>query len=296
MTPSLRDIPEGPLSFEIRRPAFPDDAQHTPPPLPLRAVSALTRKLPAVRGSGAIAIRMEPLFRGHGLVLMPVWPSVRMWLDPGDAVGGLLAFVPHLYDRWEREAIAAVLRHGDTFVDIGSNVGAYALWAATLTGPAGRVLAVEADDRNAAILASNIAINGFEDRVTALCCGIADKPQILQFYRNTSGNCGAHSFLMRGEPARKVECLPLLDVLGIAAISRIRVLKLDIEGFELRALEPFFRSAPSQSWPDYLLIEIEGGPATTEQKTRLRTLLADRGYAVLREKANALYKRTGVLE
>ena len=61
-------------------------------------------------------------------------------------------------DIWE-----FVLRHvprGGVFLDAGANIGTYALPAAGLVGPEGRVLAFEAHPRTFAYLARNVAANG----------------------------------------------------------------------------------------------------------------------------------------
>src|ERR1700676_2816315 len=93
--------------------------------LSLTALTTLSRLLPPVRGSGSLALYgMRRLYRGKGRTVLPIWPGVRMAVDPADCLGALLAFVPHLYDRTERRALAAILRPGDAFVDMGTILGA----------------------------------------------------------------------------------------------------------------------------------------------------------------------------
>src|SRR3954465_2529443 len=57
-------------------------------------------------------------------------------------------------------AIARLLRPGDTFVDVGANIGYNALFAARIVGPAGRVVALEPAGDNFAVLQRNIQVNG----------------------------------------------------------------------------------------------------------------------------------------
>jgi FkbM family methyltransferase len=54
----------------------------------------------------------------------------------------------------------------------------------------------------------------------------------------------------------KVPTLPLADALAGLGIGRIGMLKIDIEGFEDRALLPYLDTMPSESWPRYILIEV----------------------------------------
>jgi FkbM family methyltransferase len=213
-----------------------------------------------------------------------------MMVDPSDFLGGYLAFLPHLYDRWERDAIASILRPGDVFIDVGSNIGAYAMWAASCVGHAGRVLAIEADEYNHGMLLQNIRLNGFSDRVETLHCGISDRRDVLQFHRNTTGNCGGHNFTGSGTMGPSIECIPLHEAL-VGATGPIRMMKLDIEGFEHRVLERYFAEVPGPQRPQYLLIEIKGGPAPEFEKQRLRKLIADHSYQPLREDLNTLFRK-----
>ena len=164
------------------------------PPL-LRALATLSRLLPPVRGAGWLWWHLiRPLWLAQNdrqSYVMQIWPHVRMLVNPCDYVGGLLAFLPQTYDRWERKAIKRLLRPGGTFVDVGSNVGAYALWAACCAGPAGRVVAIEADPENFDDLVNNISLNARTEIVQACQVGVADASSVLDFYRAPTGNRGA---------------------------------------------------------------------------------------------------------
>ena len=68
-----------------------------------------------------------------------------MCVDFWDAIEGTLALLPQYYDSWELDQVRRHLPPSGTFVDLGANIGAYALWAAHCVGPQGKVLAVEAE-------------------------------------------------------------------------------------------------------------------------------------------------------
>ena len=265
-----------------------------PTPCSLAALTTLSRWLPPIRGAASLAFRcIRPLYRGQGLRMLPIWPGIRMLVDPQDYLGGLLAFLPHVYDRWERQAMARILQPGDVFVDVGSNIGAYALWAARCVGSAGKVIAIEADEENCGILARNVGLNQFDDRIRLFRCGISERREVLSLHRNVTGNCGGHSFREGGAAGPRVECVPLDELLARFPDLRIRMMKLDIEGFEARVLGRYFSRVGLEARPEYLLVEIDGGPAPLEERAALRDLLTACGYAPLRESANSLFKRTG---
>ena len=68
--------------------------------------------------------------------------------------------------RWADELTALMrvaLRPGMTFVDVGANIGYFSVLGSTLVGPEGRVLCVEADPANVAILRANLWKNNCQN-------------------------------------------------------------------------------------------------------------------------------------
>src|ERR1035438_3120286 len=64
-----------------------------PTPWSLAALTRLSRWLPPIRGAASLAsLCIRPLYRGRGLRMLPIWPGIRMLVDPQDYLGGLLAF------------------------------------------------------------------------------------------------------------------------------------------------------------------------------------------------------------
>src|SRR5690348_14602654 len=93
------------------------------------------RELAFVRGVGR---RLPPLPHATALInrVLKPWylrkerPQVvadvlgfRMRLNPAETTEGALLFYPHLYDRHEIAFLRGRLQDGDTFLDVGANVG-----------------------------------------------------------------------------------------------------------------------------------------------------------------------------
>jgi FkbM family methyltransferase len=219
-----------------------------------------------------------------------------MIVDPAEGIGGNLAFIPQLYDVWEREALRTRLPEGGTFVDVGANMGAYSLWAARIVGPRGRVLAYEAAPANYERLVENIALNRFS-QVHAFHVGVSDKTETLKLHINPIGNSGGHSFVPgfcpEGSAAEiDVQCEPLAELLARNGLTTVDFMKLDIEGFERRVLSRFFQDVPSGSAlrPRHMLAELARvdarGPGS------LWETIVSAGYRPVRQgKANALFER-----
>jgi FkbM family methyltransferase len=90
----------------------------------------------------------------------------KMFVEASDQT-----LAPHLvldgyWEWWTTSFLARNLRRGETFVDAGACTGYFTLLAADLTGPEGRILAVEPNPQSAALLRRNVALNGFAGRVT----------------------------------------------------------------------------------------------------------------------------------
>ncbi|MGQ0507673.1 MAG: FkbM family methyltransferase, partial [Myxococcaceae bacterium] len=64
------------------------------------------------------------------------------------------------YEPQETCLVRAILKPGDTFVDVGAHWGYFSILASTLIGGSGKVLAIEADPRIHRTLARNVEING----------------------------------------------------------------------------------------------------------------------------------------
>lgn len=178
----------------------------------------------------------------------------------------------------EHALIAPLLKPGMVFVDIGANVGTYALFVATRAGPGARVLAFEPHPRTFAKLAFNIAANG-ATAIAARNLAIAGEAGIMDLYSDGGGNIGHASLLREGAGAvRSTQAVPVVPLAGVLAeeqVESVDLLKIDVEGFEDRALLPLFDQAPHRLWPKAILIETV--LATLWRRDCLADL-ADRGY------------------
>ena len=178
-----------------------------------------------------------------------------------------ILFTPQYFDAAERELIAS--RAGDDFVfiDIGANVGGYALFVAGIAGSKARILAIEPQPVVFDRLVYNIAANA-AGTVKAIACAIMDRDGDFTLFLDDDNRGGASiktiSANDHGTSALTVPAKTLLGLVREENLSHVDALKIDIEGAEDLVLVPFFRDAPRELSPRLIVMEQTSGRWQTD--------------------------------
>lgn len=229
--------------------------------------------------------------RGRPLDLSPL--GARMRLHPaGNSVEKRLAFTPQYFDAAERDYLASIMREDIVFVDIGADVGGYALFVAARAGTRARILAVEPQPDIFERLVFNIRQNGFAS-VKALACAVSDQDGPVTLFVNPkdSGETSMRTVNAHAKGRQlTVQGRSLAGLVAEEGLVRIDVMKLDIEGAEELVLGPFFADAPPALWPDVLIVDEASGRFGVD----LPALFERSGYGVVRRTVtNIIYRRQG---
>jgi FkbM family methyltransferase len=157
------------------------------------------------------------------------------------------------YNLEELDFLRAHIPTGGVFVDVGANVGTYAMVLARHVGARGKVIAVEPHPVTHARLAFNRAASGFAQvALVAAAAGPADGELMIE---TDGANLGASRVVSGARRGIAVPSLRLQRILDAAGVGHVDALKIDVEGFEDRVLTGFFREAPEQLWPRAVVIE-----------------------------------------
>jgi FkbM family methyltransferase len=206
--------------------------------------------------------------------------GVKFRCYPGQNVHDRLFFHNEIFVS-EKEEFQFLLSHAvnaDCVVDIGANTGSICISLAAKAPSIKRIVAIEPDPLNLERLRFNAAINHVSN-IEVVNCAVADHEGEMKLWRKSQRNLGQNSLhkLGNGSTSVTVRIKPLIDILKSLNVERIDVLKIDIEGFEDRALVPFFQVADRTLWPKAILIEHSGASLWEKDCLSLMTSL---GYEV----------------
>lgn len=143
-----------------------------------------------------------------------------------------------VYEPHVTAIVREVLRTGDTFVDVGANIGYYAAMGAHLVGPQGRVVAIEPMDKNVQLISSTIWVNHFEN-VQVLPYAASSNTRVVPMATGPRTSNG-EVVRARGDgrlPTLFAHARRLDDMLR--DLNRLDLIKFDIEGHELPAWRGF---------------------------------------------------------
>jgi len=173
-----------------------------------------------------------------------------------------------------------LLASDDVYVDIGANVGFHTLLARSRIGSSGQVIAVEPLPYNGDRLLRNWLVNGWSNlSLYVAACGREDGLCRLpnQSLFDTTRLSRVEDLRGAGQPQEYVvSALRLEAILNREAVKKIKLLKIDVEGYELEVLEGLGNAFPLV---ENLIVEI----LSADEKHRatqkaIVTLLRTNGY------------------
>lgn len=153
----------------------------------------------------------------------------------GDAQDIIQQYI-YYFGVWEPHITGWVSRRlapGDTFVDVGANIGYYSLLASRLVGQAGTVVAIEASPRTFGDLLINLKLNNVSN-VRPVNVAASKSEGTAKIYRGHEHNTGLTTTLEgRGLDLEcEVHAAPLSAILKPEELQGARLVKIDVEGAE----------------------------------------------------------------
>jgi len=214
-----------------------------------------------------------------------IGPAI-LYLDPDDpVVSGALTL--RVYEHSEQALFAKYL-HGDmTLVDIGANLGLYTAISMHHLDAGGRIVALEPFPQTYEILQKNVAANQTNGRACPRVdtFNLAATPEPCRVDLRMNPENRADNRLYRGTYHGKLEQWdslpvkgrPVDDVLSELGIEEVNFVKIDIQGYEQKAISGFQKTLArsqnvillSEFWPKGLT---ESGGSPQEYLQMLKNL------------------------
>ena len=180
--------------------------------------------------------------------------SINLYLDSELC---RLIYCAH-FESIERAFVNRFLRSGDTFIDVGANIGLFALIAANRVGKRGRVFAFEPTPATFLRLEENVRTNLFEN-VECLRVALSDRAGELEITESLDGFDAWNSLTrptMGNEFGKAIVTATTWDAfvrerdLG----DSVTMMKIDVEGWESRVLAG---GRETLSRPDAPVLQVE---------------------------------------
>jgi FkbM family methyltransferase len=191
--------------------------------------------------------RLYALLRGHHGVLKFRLHGVEACFSARTPVELRIVEAAWFGEREMIEAVQKMLREGDTFLDVGSNLGIFTIYAAKAVGPQGMVIAFEPETMAYQRLQRNLEINSLKN-VTAFKLALSDTRSMKNLVLGDSGGVAQSAHISDGEgPGEKVQATDFDFLVEREGVSLPRVVKMDVEGHEYAALQGMKRTLSSSS-------------------------------------------------
>ncbi|WP_197506857.1 FkbM family methyltransferase [Mycobacterium sp. E136] len=192
----------------------------------------------------------------------------------------------YLFGIWEPDIAAFIRRRlqpGHTFIDVGANIGCVSALASRLVGPGGTVVAIEPSPTAIAALQETLSTNELTN-IRVVMAAVSDHDEELPLFKGPSYNTGLTTTVAHGgfREEGRVRAAPLGALVHRTELATARLIKIDVEGGEDRALAGMVESIDMLAADTELVVELSPNwwsDQTLKPIDLLRPFL-DRGFHV----------------
>jgi len=202
--------------------------------------------------------------------------GAEMMLYPGDYLA--LQIFNRTFEPDQQNFIKKYLRAGDIFVDVGANLGVYSLLAGDILRGNGQVYSFEPTPAVFQRLVENVEINKFNN-VHCYPFGLSSRDESREILVYEHGYDAFNSFAP--QPRRDDYKKELVKVVAWDSFARqhklvgnVTLMKIDVEGWEVKVLEGASESLSAKSAPDLIVefSEVNARLANSSCKSLYQTI------------------------
>jgi FkbM family methyltransferase len=186
-----------------------------------------------------------------------------------------------------REELIRLATNKKVIIDVGVNIGAMLLSFARLI-PNGMVIGFEPDAKNFLKARENLKLNDFGN-VRIIQKGLGEEAATVKLFRVNEGNEGMNRILSDAEHALEkdfafdeIEIVKLDDFADENKLDRIDLIKIDVEGYELKVLRGAEQVLRKYSPVLFIELDDDNLKAQNNSAQELILFLNEIGYDVRR--------------
>lgn len=162
-----------------------------------------------------------------------------------------------LFEKKESRFFEHFIKEGDICFDVGANVGYYTNLFASIAGKSGRVFSVEPLLRNVRLIELASVINKTDNIVNVLCAGASSEDAEVSFSFDGDSSYASVNTGGDGNVGVTINCKRIDSIVSDFNLSKIDILKMDVEGWEYHALQGMKGIlADPQKRPRLMMIEL----------------------------------------
>jgi FkbM family methyltransferase len=240
-------------------------------------INDITRRYPFYKGRGWLVFQNK--LKKHLELLpaeycAPLYTGQNLYINPKDYIGSMVYFFRDLDPKisW---FLHQILKEGDVFIDVGANCGTETIPAARAVGVTGKVYAFEPNQACVALMRRSLVENQISN-VEIIQKGVSNVTGSAQL-SIPSNNAGSAIVVNTPSGASMEIALTTLDSCGFLFEKRAKLMKIDIEGHEMAALEGA-TALFAENKPENVMIEIWRDPQKQFNDLKPVKFLKGHGY------------------
>ncbi|HRO32767.1 MAG TPA: FkbM family methyltransferase [Brevundimonas sp.] len=205
-----------------------------------------TRPQPVATTGGTPIARDRYFYLGPDQALVKLDNGLFLYVDPQDDHMSARIIADGHWESWVHACVLGLLKSGDRVIEVGANLGYYAVAMAQKVGPGGFLTSFEANPRIAALTQKSLAFNGFAARSRVIPQAALNEPGEISFVVSRRNSGGGFVTYWEGQPYEdgvvlKVPAVRLDDTVS----GPIDMIRIDAEGSEpfiLRGAEAILKA------------------------------------------------------